>query len=68
MATVTLYTFEDRDGDEGSTFSTFSATEAKDHGERYALRVIANEYEYSDREVAWDFTGLDEEEGANDEG
>ena len=56
MATVTLYAFEDDDGAE-QTFSTFNAVEAKDTARMNAWRCLANEYEWSDSEVVWDFTG-----------
>ncbi len=56
MATVTLYTFEDENGTEDS-FSTFDGREARDRGQQYGMCVIANEYEWSDSEVAWDFAG-----------
>ncbi len=54
-STVTLYTFEGADGTP-DTYQTFSAPEAKERGEKYRLRVVANEYEWQDAEVAWDFT------------
>lgn len=55
MSTVTVYTFEDADGTE-DTYTTQSAIEAKDRGQRERMRVIANEYEWTDSEMAWDFT------------
>jgi hypothetical protein len=55
-ASVELYTFEDEDGTE-TGYSTFSAQEAKEHGRKYHLRVIANDYEWQDSEVAWDYLG-----------
>lgn len=55
MSTITQYTFETADGASDS-FATFNATEARERGERYGMRVIANEYELTDSEVAWDFT------------
>lgn len=55
MATITLYTFEDADGTE-DTFTTYDATVARERGEKYDMKVIANEYEWSDSEVVWDFT------------
>jgi len=54
MATVDLYTFEDADGCE-QTFTTFSAREAKETADHNGWLCFANEYEYSDRDVAWDF-------------
>jgi hypothetical protein len=60
MSTITVYTFEDSAGED--TFTTQNPTEAKDRGQRYGMRVIANEYEYSDSEVVWDFTEDDSED------
>lgn len=54
MSTIMLYTFEGPDGCE-ETYTTFSSTEAKEHGRKYNLLVIEREYEYSDSEPAWDF-------------
>jgi len=56
MATVSLYTFQDREGCE-QTFTTFSAREAKEVAEKNNWLCFDNEYEYSDRNVAWDCTG-----------
>jgi len=55
VVTVTLYTFEDEYG-EPDTFITDDPKEAKARGEQYAMAVYANEYEYADRELVWDFT------------
>ena len=55
MTVVTLYTFEDEGGSEDG-YMTFSAHEARERAHSQGLRCFANEYEYSDREVAWDFT------------
>ena len=59
MSTVTLYTFENDNGSE-DTYTTFNPRDAEDRGRRCSMRVIANEYEYSDHEIAWDFTATDE--------
>lgn len=56
MGTVTLYTFDDGEGQE-DTFTTFNPKEAEDRARSQNLRCFANEYEYSDRDVAWDFSG-----------
>ena len=53
--TVTIYTFESADGRE-DTYTTSDCTRAKCHAECQSLRCFANEFEYSDRELAWDFT------------
>ncbi len=50
---ITQYTFEDADGQE-LTYTTFDCVEAKSHAESFGLLCIANEYEFSDRDVAWD--------------
>lgn len=52
---VTLYTFEDSEGGE-DTYSTFRASEAEDYAKKYHMRIIANEYEWSDSEVVADYT------------
>ena len=49
-----VYTFEEADGTE-STWSTQDPREAQDHGRKHGLAVIANEYEWADSEIAWDF-------------
>lgn len=54
MATVTLYTFEDENGCE-QTYTTFSPRDAEETAKGNGWLCIANEYEYSDREVAWDY-------------
>ena len=56
---ITVYTFEDASGVE-QTYTTTNAAEAREHGQRYSLRVIANEHEFSDSEVAWDFTSQEQ--------
>lgn len=61
--TVTVYTFEDASGVE-QCWTTMNATEAQEHAFQHGYKCIANEFEWSDSEVAWDFTdtGIDEEE------
>jgi hypothetical protein len=61
MSIITVYTFEDSEGGE-DTFTTQKAIEAKDRGQRYGMRVIANDYEWTDSEVAWDFIDHSERE------
>lgn len=56
MSSIILYTFEDADGTE-DTFQTSDAQEAERHGQENSLAVYANEYEYADRDLMWDFTG-----------
>ena len=67
MADVTLYSFENAEGEEDGTFTTFNADAAKERGQRYNLRVIAQTYVYDDSEVAWDFTEPEDEEAVADE-
>lgn len=55
MDTITVFTFEDERGVEDS-FSTQNPIEARDRGRMYRKKVIAHEYEWSDSELAWDFT------------
>lgn len=51
---VTLYTFEDNEGDV-QTFSTIHAKEAREVAEENQWLCIANIFEYSDGEVAFDY-------------
>lgn len=53
---ITVYTFEDKEGPGGDSFTTTDPDEARRRGQRYGMRVIANEYEWADQEVAWDYT------------
>ncbi len=53
---IELYTFEDAKGHEFGSYSTTSAEEAKEYGEKHNLRVIANTFTFDDSELAWDFT------------
>ena len=55
MATITLYTFEDVDGTE-STYTESDVDKAQMHARDFDLRVIANEYEWADSQVIFDFT------------
>lgn len=54
MATITVYTFRDSDGNEDS-YETQDPREAQEYGRRNEYEVIANEYEWSDSGTAWDF-------------
>jgi hypothetical protein len=58
MSIITVYTFEKPDGTE-DTFTTQDPKFAKDRGERNGMRVIANTYQWSDSELAWDFAESD---------
>lgn len=60
MAEITVYTFEDADGAE-DTYTTQDPTEARERGQRYGLRVLANVYEWTEAPVAWDFTASEED-------
>lgn len=57
MSTLTVYTFEDAAGCE-DTFSTQDPRVAKERGQKYGLRVLANEYEWTEivPVEGWDFT------------
>lgn len=65
--TITVYSFEDRDGNEHGCFTTQDYKEALSYASRYRLRIVANDFEWSDREFLDDFTGSGEEEDENDE-
>ena len=56
MTTISLYTFEDRNGRE-VTYTTFDAIKAKDTAQANGWLCFDNEYKYSDRAIAFDFTG-----------
>lgn len=62
MSSITVYTFEDADGNEVGTFQTQIAVEAKDYAQKYGYNVRANEYEYSDGYLVdeWQFAKGDE--------
>jgi hypothetical protein len=61
MAEITLYSFEDAEGNE-ETFTTLNYDEAREHAIQHQLRLIAQTYEYTDQEMLWDYTGRDEDE------
>lgn len=56
MANVTVYSFEGADGTDFGSYTTTNLNEAKEYGRTNALKVIANEYEFSDSELVEDFT------------
>ena len=56
-----LYTFEDKDGRE-QTFTTTKPMEAKEVAQRNGWKCIENTFEFSDSELAWDFTDIDDGE------
>jgi predicted DNA-binding protein (UPF0251 family) len=58
--TITVYTFEDMHGDDSGTFETQNYDEAKRHAAQYRLRIMANEYEWSEAYPLEDYTGADE--------
>ena len=54
---ITVYTLEDANGQPvNDTWSTMDYREARDAGENWQARVIANEYEFSDSHMVDDFT------------
>jgi hypothetical protein len=61
MASIEVYTFEDKDGAEQG-YVTQDIEEARRYARRYQLRLIANEYEWSDSELVEDHTGADNED------
>jgi hypothetical protein len=52
----TRYTFEDAAGQPYGTFETSDPVAAHDHGRDHQVRVIANEYEFTDSEMIADYT------------
>jgi hypothetical protein len=66
---LTVYAFEDGDGQEFGTFTTQDYPEAKSYAIRNGLRVVARNFEYSDTEYLDDYTKGDDpfdEEDEND--
>lgn len=55
MSTVTVYSFEDENG-EPDDYTTQDYHEAYERAVCYGLKIIANTYEWSDSEVVDDFT------------
>lgn len=45
---MTLYTFEDEDGNQFGTFTTLDYREAKRYASEHGLLVVGNEYEWSE--------------------
>lgn len=54
--TITVYTFRDADDNEFGCFKTQDYREAIKHASERRLKVIANEFEWSDSWIANDFT------------
>lgn len=46
--TITVYTFEDANGNEVGSYSTQSSADASDHARQHGYNVKANEYEFAD--------------------
>jgi hypothetical protein len=59
---IEVYTFEKKNGEQATDWTTQNPAEAREYGEQNGYMVIANKYEFSDSELVWDFTGLEEEE------
>jgi len=53
---ITLYTFEDRDGQPVELESFHSFDEANDYAQVHALRLIQETYEYTESMMVADFT------------
>ena len=53
---VTLYTFEDRDGQPVELESFHGLDEANDYAQVHGLRLIQETYEYTDSVILADFT------------
>lgn len=63
-ADISVYSFEDRDGNEYGTFTTQDYQEAKAYAAENKLRVMENVYEWSEAIPVEgdDYTGADDEE------
>lgn len=55
-ASITVYSFEDKDGNEFGSFTTQDYEEAKRYAAEGRLKVIANEYEWSESFPLEDYT------------
>ena len=53
---VTLYSFEDAEGNEPTCWTTFKADEAHEHAREHGYKLIANNFEYTDCETVADYT------------
>lgn len=53
---ITLYTFEDRDGQPVELESFHSFDEANDYAQVHSLRIVQETYEYTDSVMIADFT------------
>lgn len=62
MNTIEVFTFENKEGQTAGSYSTTDPQEAKAHGQKHGLKVIANQYSYDDSELVWDFTDIEDEE------
>lgn len=49
MSTLSVYSFEDKDGNEYGTWNTQNYQEAKEHAQKYELRLMENIYEWQER-------------------
>ncbi len=56
MSTITVYTFDDGNDGGEDCYQTQNPREAEEYALRYGKRCWANEYEYTDREVAWNYS------------
>lgn len=54
--TIVLYTFEKKNGEEFSSYSTQNAIAAKAHAQKHGLRWIANTFTFEDSELVEDYT------------
>lgn len=60
---ITVYSFENADGEFGS-WTTQEYAEAKDYARKYGLLVVANTYEFSERELLEDYRpSADDDDG-----
>ena len=62
MRNLEVFTFENADGTTAGDYTTQYILEAKEHGQKYSLRVIAQVYTWEDSELVWDFTEKGKEE------
>lgn len=64
MSTIDVYTLEDAEGNEQPMFETQDYQEAKTAAMRNHMKVICNEFEFSDSYMTDDFTEKDDDEPA----
>lgn len=63
--TISMYSFEDKDGEESGCFTTLNFRDAEEYARKYNLRIIENVFEWSEAipVEGGDYTNTPEDEG-----